>query len=64
MYSYQDRMRAVQLYIENGHSVMASIRELGYPSRGMLRRWYKEYQENGDLHHGYEKKPDFTQEQK
>lgn len=64
MYSYQDRMKPVQLYIENGHSLMAIIRELGYPSRGMLARWYKEYQENGYLHHRYEKKPNFTQEQK
>ncbi len=33
MYSYEDRVRAVQLYIKYGRSAAATTRELGYPSR-------------------------------
>lgn len=53
MYSYEDRMRAVKLYIKYDYSVADTIRELGYPSRNGLVRWHNEYVENGDLHTGY-----------
>lgn len=45
-------------------SVCATIHELGYPSPNMLRRWYKEYIENGFVHTNYQKKSKFTEEQK
>jgi transposase-like protein len=48
MYSYEDRMKAVELYIKYDLSAAATIRELGYPNRKMLARWYKEYK--GDEH--------------
>ena len=32
MYSYEDRMRAVKLYIKLGKRLGATIRELGYPT--------------------------------
>ena len=43
MYSYEDRMKAVQLYIKYGHRAAAVIRELGYPNRHMLVNWFHEY---------------------
>lgn len=49
MYTYEERMKAIQLYIQSNMSVATVIRELGYPSRQMLYLWYKEYRENGDL---------------
>jgi len=49
MYSYEDRMKAVQLYVKYDLNMAATIRELGYPSRNMLYRWYNEYNETGDL---------------
>jgi len=63
MYSYEDRIRAVKLYIKYDFSVADTIRELGYPTRNTLIKWYKEYREKGDLHTGYKKKPRFTREQ-
>lgn len=33
MYTYADRMRAVELYIRLGLRVRATIRQLGYPLR-------------------------------
>ncbi|WOD12955.1 IS3 family transposase [Pseudomonas sp. NyZ704] len=53
MYSYEDRMRAVQLYIRYGKRTAPVIRELGYPSRKNLPRWYRAYIEAGDLPKGY-----------
>ena len=41
MYSYEDRIRAMQLYIKYGKRTAAVILELGYPSRKNLRRWYR-----------------------
>jgi len=56
VYSYEERMKAVELYIRYDRSIADTIRELGYPSRGALARWYKEYQKNGGLSRGYERK--------
>lgn len=64
MYSYEDRLKAVKLYIKYDFSVAATIRELGYPNRKMLVRWYKEYKEIGDLHKQYIKRPKYTSEQR
>lgn len=64
MYSYEDRMKAVKLYIQYDHSLAAVIRELGYPSQQMLLRWYQEYAKLGDLHKTYEDPVSFTEEQK
>ena len=49
MYSLEDRMRAVQIYIESGCNEGAVIRELGYPSHTALRNWYKEDLRNGSF---------------
>jgi len=64
MYSYEDRIRAVELYIKYDHSVSAVRHELGYPTKTMLLRWYKEYLENGDLIRESKKKPKYSEEQK
>lgn len=36
MYSYDDRIRAVRLYIQYDKSAAAVIQELGYPERKTL----------------------------
>ena len=38
MYSYEDRMKAVQLYIKYDHSISSVICKLGYPTKTMLLR--------------------------
>ena len=64
MYSYEARMRAVKLYIKYAQRPAATIRELGYPSRGMLRSWYREFAESGDLHQGLRRRPRYSNEEK
>ena len=65
MYSYADRMRAVQLYIKLGKRVGATIRQLGYPTKNALKDWYREYERRHDLTAGYVRtKPWYSDEQK
>jgi len=53
MYSYEDRIRAVRLYIKLGKRTAATIRQLGYPTRKALKGWYQEYEQDRDLPKGY-----------
>lgn len=63
MFSYEERISAVKLYIASNYHVGTVIRELGYPSPVALRSWYKEYAEMGDLKKKVTHKPHFTAEQ-
>lgn len=47
MYSYEDRIKAVRLYEKYGKHTVAVVRELGYPNRHMLTKWYQEYKDGG-----------------
>ena len=49
MYSYADRLRAVELYFRLGKRLNATIRQLGYPTKNALRGWYREYEQQFDL---------------
>lgn len=49
MYSYEERMRAVELYIKLGKRVRATIHELGYPTKNALKGWHREYERRQDL---------------
>ncbi len=65
MYSYEDRMRAVALYIKLGKHAKATIRQLGYPSKNALKGWCLEYEHHLDLRLGFAPRaPKFTQAQK
>lgn len=65
MYSYEDRMKAINLYLQNGHKANKVIDELGYPERHMLHLWYKEYAESGDLHKEFAvKRKKYSEKQK
>ena len=65
MYSYEDRIRAVELYIKLGKRVRATIRQLGYPTNKALVGWYREYEQQFDLPKGYARlKPKYSLEQK
>ena len=64
MYCYEDRLRAVKLYIKYDCCEANAIRELGYPSRKMLKRWYKEYIEAGEVQRNLRKKSKYSHEQK
>ena len=48
MYSYEDRLRAVQLYIKLGKRAGLTIRQLGYPSKNALKVWHLAYEQSSD----------------
>ena len=49
MYSYEDRIRAVKLYIRLGKRLSMTVRQLGYPTTKALERWYRMYEQSHDL---------------
>lgn len=53
MYSYEDRILAVELYIKLGKLIRPTIRQLGYPTKNSLKVWYRAYVQRLDLPVGY-----------
>ena len=53
MYSYEDGIRAVKLYIKLGKRTGPTIRQLGYPTKNSLKSWHREYEQSRDLQVGY-----------
>jgi putative transposase len=49
MYSYEDCIRAVRLYLKLGKRTGATIRQLGYPTKNALKSWHREYEQGHDL---------------
>ena len=65
MYSYEERIKAVQLYIKFDKSAASVINELGYPKNTKsIKYWYEEYIANGDLHQDKNDDRIYTQEQR
>lgn len=64
MYSYEDRLRAVQLYIKLGKRIGLTIGQLGYPTKNALKAWYLEYEQSRELRAGYSRLAKFSQAQK
>jgi transposase InsO family protein/transposase-like protein len=65
MYSYEDRIRAVKLFIKLGRRTGATIRQLGYPTKNSLKSWHLEYLRHHDLPIGYVRsRPMYSHEQK
>ncbi len=64
MFSYEDRLRAVQLYIKLGKRVGLTIRQLGYPTKNALKGWYREYEQRLDLPASYVRQPRYSQAHK
>jgi putative transposase len=55
MYTYEDRIKAVRLYLKLGRRLGATIRKLGYPTKNTLIGWYREYLANQDLKAEYDR---------
>lgn len=65
MYSYEDRIRAVELYLKLGKRIKAAIPQLGYPTKNSLKAWCEEFEKRGDLQKEYVRaKPKYSEEQK
>lgn len=63
MYSYEDKIRAVELYIKLGKRVKATLRQLGYPTKNALKGWYREHERRGDVAKGYQRAPKYSMAQ-
>lgn len=64
MYTNEQKMKAVELYVKYNHRATQVTRELGYPHPHLLSRWYKEYLQNGTFRTKYERQNKYTEEQK
>lgn len=64
MYSYQEKMRSLNLYIQYNHRAVPVVRELGYPDRHMRVKWYKQYETMGTLTKEVKRRPQFSEQQK
>lgn len=65
MYSYDERLRAVDLCLKLGKHIRLTIRQLGYPTKNSLKDWYQEFLERGDLQIAYMRsKQKYSVEQK
>lgn len=64
MYSYDDRLRAVRLYIKLGKRAGLTIRQLGYPTKNALKAWHRAYEQRQDLPPAYMREPKYTQAQR
>lgn len=64
MYSPEDRRRAVELFIKYDLSCASVINELGYPTRGSLYGWYRDYLENGEKSFGPGRHKRYSDDQK
>ena len=62
-YTFEQRKKAVELYIKYGKSVSAVRNELGYPSRQAMYNWYADYVEHG-FRPDYRPHRKFTEEQR
>lgn len=65
MYSHEDRLRAVKLYLKLGRRMNATLRQLGYSNKNSLKAWSAEFEQHRDLRKGYQRvKRRYTDEQK
>jgi putative transposase len=60
MYSYDDKIRAIELYIKLGKRIRATIRHLGFPTKNALKGWYRQYERRGDLARGFHRRPKYS----
>jgi transposase InsO family protein/transposase-like protein len=65
MYSYEDRIRAVKLYIKLDKRIAATLTQLGYPTKNALKTWCREYEQRQDVSMGYARsRLKYSEEQK
>ncbi|CAM5447032.1 hypothetical protein ECAE60S_02696 [Eoetvoesiella caeni] len=46
MYSYEDRLRAVMLYLKLGRRINATLRQLGYSNKNSFKAWCAELEKS------------------
>lgn len=56
MYSREDRLKTVQVYVQYDHVIGPVLLEVRYPLKGAPGDgWAAEYETTGDLHTGYQR---------
>lgn len=65
MYSQEQRRIAIETFLKFDHSYADTMAELGYPNRGTLRNWWKEYEATGEtpVGKGHRRKSAYSDEQ-
>lgn len=63
MYVYEYKLKAIKLYFKF-ESYAAVINELGYPSRGALRRWVEEYKNQSNVKKVITRRSKYTDKEK
>lgn len=63
MYTYEDKLKAINLYFKY-ESYATALNELGYPSRGALRKWVYGFRRNGDMKKEFIRRPKYSLKQK
>lgn len=64
MYSQEDRLRAVKLYLDLNNNAALTVRRLGYPDVTTLTYWVDEYQRKQSLHPYKRRYSKYSAEQK
>lgn len=65
MYTTEQKQKAIETLIGFDHSYADTLAVLGYPSRTMLRTWWKEYEQLGEVTPSkYVRKPRYSLDQK
>ena len=64
MYSQEDRLRAVKLYLDLDNNATLTVRRLGYPDVTTLAYWVDEYQRKHSLHPHKRRYRKYSAEQK
>ncbi len=64
MFSYEARLRAVQFYIKLGKWVGLTIRQLGFPTKNLLKHWCTKYEQGLGLATGSTRASKYSQAQK
>lgn len=65
MYSYEEQLRAVKLYLKYGRRLKVTVRELVHSTKGSLKAWRAEFEEGGNLQEKYVRSlPKYSDEQK
>jgi putative transposase len=65
MYSYEDRIRAIRLYVKLGKRTAATIQQLGYPTKNAVKSSHRELERCCNLEEGYVRsKSKYSNEQK
>lgn len=63
MFTYKQKKKAIDLYIKNGKKMTLTLKQLGYPSKGTLTAWYKEYENSNTITKKYKRDGIYTKQQ-